>query len=109
MTWKRDNQVNQSVLMLFGVFGEEAREAVVRALDEVPGVKEVYVNMYRAEAMVMHDGRCTASGLAAAVNAVGVRRRGGQGAFTAQAMPSATTAPHTPPAPLPVSNPRSQP
>jgi len=95
--------------MLFGVSSEEAREAVARSLDEVPGVKEVYVNMYRAEAMVMHDGRCTASGLAAAVNAVGVRRRGGQGAFTAQAMPSATTAPPTLPAPLPVSNPRSQP
>jgi len=101
--------VNQSVLVLFGVFDEEAREAVIGALDEVPGVKEVYVNMYRAEAMVMHDGRCTASDLAAAVNAIGVGRRGGQGAFTAQAMPSATTAPHTPPTPLPVSNPRSQP
>jgi len=96
-------------LVLFGVLSEEAREAVIGALDEVPGVKEVYVNMYRAEAMVMHDGRCTASGLAEAVNAVGVKRSGGPGAFTAQAMPSATTAPPTPPGPLPVSNPRSQP
>jgi len=69
--------VNHSVFMLFGVFGEEAREAVVRELDEVPGVNEVDVNMYRAEAIVMHDGRCTASGLAAAVNAVKVKRRGG--------------------------------
>ena len=94
--------------MLFGVFGEEAREAVVRELDEVPGVNEVDVNMYRAEAIVMHDGRCTASGLAAAVNAVKVKRRGGQGTFNAQTMPSATKAPPTPPAPLPVSNPRSQ-
>jgi len=95
--------------MLFGVFGEEIRAAVVRELDEVPGVNEVNVNMYRAEAMVMHDGRCTASGLAAAVNAVKVKRRGGQGAFNAQAMPSATKAPPTSPAPRPVSNPGSQP
>lgn len=65
--------------MLFGVFGEEAREAVVRALDGVTGVKEVYVNMYQAEAVVTHDGRCLASDLVDAVNA------GGQGKFRAQA------------------------
>lgn len=65
--------------MLFGVFGEEAREAVVGALYGVSGVKEVYVNMYQAEAVVTHDGRCLASDLVDAVNA------GGQGKFCAQA------------------------
>jgi len=85
---ERDTQVSQSVLMLFGVIGEEAREAVVRSLDEVPGVKEVYVNMYRAEAMITHDGRCTASDLAAAVNAAGAGcgAGAGQAAFHAQAV-----------------------
>jgi copper chaperone CopZ len=77
--------MRQTVLMLYGVWGETAREVVSRRLQEVPGVKEVRVGMYRAEAVIVHDDRCTPKDLVAAVIAAG------EGEFRAQA---ADAAPH---------------
>ncbi|CAG0957294.1 hypothetical protein PHYC_00536 [Phycisphaerales bacterium] len=80
-------QVNQTVLMLYGVSSEEAREAVSRALDEVSGVKEVRVNMYRAEAVIVHDGRCSPGDLVAAVSAAGFQAQAIQPLLTPAADP----------------------
>lgn len=66
-----EEQVEQIVLMLFGVSTEEARGKVVRALNTVPGVKEIQVSTYRAEARILHDGRCTPRVLEEAARGVG--------------------------------------
>ncbi len=65
------NTVEQTVLMLFGVSDEEARGKVMRALHRVAGVKEIEVSIYRAEARILHDGRCTPSALEDAVRVSG--------------------------------------
>lgn len=63
--------LNRTVLLLYGVYCEEAREAVSRALEEESGVKEVQVNLYHAEAVIVHDERRAPGDLITAVIAAG--------------------------------------
>lgn len=79
--------MKQTVLMLYGVWNEEAREVVSRALNEVSGVKEVQVNMYRAEAVIVHDGRCSPGAFVAAVSAAGFQAQAIQPLLTPAADP----------------------
>ena len=61
----------KTVLLLYGVFTEEAVESVTSALEAVTGVEEVRMNTLLGEAVIVHDSSCKAAALVATVNALG--------------------------------------
>lgn len=63
--------MKKTVLMLYGVWGEDARQAVTRSLQAVPGVHDVIVNIYRAQATIVHDDGTSQADLIHAVTTAG--------------------------------------
>ena len=57
--------------MIAGMHGNQCREKVAAALESVAGVKDVDVNLYRAQAVVLHERRCKADELARVIAACG--------------------------------------
>jgi copper chaperone CopZ len=72
-----------SVLLIVGMKCPRCRQAVVEALESVPGVADVEVNLFRARASISHGSTCTVPALIRAVVAAGysatqeASRRGG--------------------------------
>jgi Cu+-exporting ATPase len=58
-------------LLVAGMKSAKCRERVLRAIEAVPGVMEVDVNLYRASARVTHCEPCHATALLQAVASVG--------------------------------------
>ena len=72
-----------TVLLIIGMKGPSCRQAVMDALESVPGVVDVEVNLFRARASISHDLSCSLDALVRAVMTAGFaasheapRRRG---------------------------------
>jgi len=61
----------RTVLVIEGMRSNDCREIVSEALESVDGVTEVYVNLYRICATVIHEPRCKAVDLIAVVESLG--------------------------------------
>ena len=59
----KPDSVRHTVLLIAGMRGNRCRERITAALEAVPGVQRVDVNLYRAEATVAHDPACEVSEL----------------------------------------------
>jgi copper chaperone CopZ len=64
---RRTSGLTKSVFMILGMRGNACRERVAAALELVPGVKDVDVNLHRARAAIVHQPTCTITDLAQAV------------------------------------------
>ena len=58
-------------LLIHGMRDNTCRESVVQALQNVPGVQDVHVNLYRAQAVIIHQPSCAAADLIEAVDRLG--------------------------------------
>lgn len=72
-----------TVLLVVGMKSPQCRQVVIEALEAVPGVLDVEVNLFRARASISHNNICTTSDLIRAVEGAGYaathhvsRRRG---------------------------------
>lgn len=63
--------MTRTVLMIAGMHDHHCREKIEAALEAVAGVKDVCVNLYRAQAVVFHERWCKAEGLARIVTDCG--------------------------------------
>ena len=61
----------QTVLLISGMRDNRCRERIAAALESLPGVREVELNLYRARAVIIHDARSTPLLLMAAVERAG--------------------------------------
>ncbi len=66
-----EKQLSSTVVRLYGVWGEDPRRRVAKALESVRGVRRVRVDVFRAEASVIHENRCDEERLIDAVEACG--------------------------------------
>jgi CBS domain-containing protein/copper chaperone CopZ len=64
-------ECTRTVLLLRGMRGSSCRDRVAAALERVPGVTQVDVNLYRAAAVVAHDTGRNAQDLVAAIQSLG--------------------------------------
>lgn len=67
------DQLDNTVVHLYGVWGETPRRRVTEALEAVRGVRRVRVDVFRAEAAVVHEHACGTRNLVEAVEACGYR------------------------------------
>ena len=64
-------RTKRTVLKIAGMHGNKCRENIAASLDSVPGVEDVEVNLYRAEAVITHAPPCDPDSLIRAVTACG--------------------------------------
>jgi copper chaperone CopZ len=70
------DRTTRTTLLIVGMCGYQCREQMIAALERVKGVMEVEVNLWRARAVVVHDGSCTQKDLIDAVTRAGCRVAG---------------------------------
>jgi copper chaperone CopZ len=63
--------MTKTVLLIAGMVRSGCRERVTRALEGLPGVIEVEVNLYRGKAAVVHGSACGIDDLIRAVKSTG--------------------------------------
>lgn len=61
----------RTAFLISGMKDSRCRQLVTDAVEAHPGVREVYVNLYRARAMVTHDDACTPEDLIRAIALAG--------------------------------------
>lgn len=59
--------ITKTVLLIAGMRGNRCREKIAAALESVAGVKDVAVNLYRAQVTIKHDPLCDSAELIQAV------------------------------------------
>lgn len=59
--------IDRTVILISGMKSNRCREAIVRALESVAGVRDVDVNLFRAWAAVVHEPPCTVPRLIQAI------------------------------------------
>lgn len=69
----------KTVLLVTGILDNGDRERIAEALESVPGVVQVDVNMYRARAVIVHTPPCTAAALVRAVAEAGYQAEAHEG------------------------------
>ncbi len=62
----------RTVMLIRGMKDSAGRQALTDALESIPGVREVDVNLFRARACVLHDQSCPPENLIRAVLALGM-------------------------------------
>jgi cation transport ATPase len=62
----------RTILLLTGMKDNRCREAVTEALQSVHGVSQVYVNLIRARATIVHAANCVREQLLDAVRSAGL-------------------------------------
>jgi copper chaperone CopZ len=65
------HEFTKTVLRIAGMHGNTCREKITAALESVAGVKDVDVNLYRAQAVVIHEPPCKAAELPKTIAACG--------------------------------------
>lgn len=63
--------IARTVLVIMGMRDNGCRERVAETLEEVAGVQEVDVNLFRARAVVLHLRSCSRGALVGAVECAG--------------------------------------
>lgn len=57
----------RTTLLIIGMKDNRCREVIADALESIPGVSQVDVNLIRARAVVLHDSTCGAEDFVRAV------------------------------------------